>query len=219
MSLRFEDRLDGVSNYLQWKVRLTAILKENKIWQHVSTTIHVPVDPIALDLYEVKEAKAQRIILDGVKDHLIPHLAKRKIAKEMWDTLQNLFEAKNENRKMALRDKLHSIKMEKGDSVSVYLTKLTQIKDELATVGETLPESELVRIALNGFTDEWSVFVKCIVGREKLPSWSRLWDDFTQEEIREGMRKNGETRNMEEDVALASRVKGKGKKKIDFNKV
>ena len=58
MFLRFEDRLDGVSNYLQWKVRLTAILKENKIWQYVSTSIHIPVDPIVLDLHEVKEAKA-----------------------------------------------------------------------------------------------------------------------------------------------------------------
>ena len=134
MSLRFEDRLDGVSNYLQWKVRLTTILKENKIWQHVSTNIHIPIDLIALDLYEVKEAKVQRIILDRVKDHLIPHLAERKTDKEMWDTLQNLYEAKNENKKMALRDKLHSVKMEKGDSVSVYLTKLAQIKDEIAIV-------------------------------------------------------------------------------------
>ena len=95
-SLKFEDRLDGVSNYLQWKVRLIAILKENKIWQYVSIRVPIPVDPIVLDLHEVKEAKAQRIILDGVKDHLIPHLAERKIAKEMWDTLQNLYEAKNE---------------------------------------------------------------------------------------------------------------------------
>ena len=63
-SLRFEDRLDGVSNYLQWKVRLIAILKENKIWQYVSIRVPIPVDPIVLDLHEVKEAKAQRIILD-----------------------------------------------------------------------------------------------------------------------------------------------------------
>jgi hypothetical protein len=43
------------------------------------------------------------IILDGVKDHLTPHLAEKKTTKEMWDALKNLFEAKNENRKMALK--------------------------------------------------------------------------------------------------------------------
>jgi hypothetical protein len=41
-----------------------------------------------------------------------------------------------------------------------------------------------VRIALRGFTKDWEVFVKCIVGREKLPDWSILWDDFSQEKIR-----------------------------------
>ena len=49
-----------------------------------SITMSAPAaDPVALDLHEVKEAKAQRIILDGVKDHLIPHLVEKTTAKEM----------------------------------------------------------------------------------------------------------------------------------------
>jgi hypothetical protein len=212
--IRYEDRLDGISNYLQWKVRMSAILRENKIWSFVSTIVVVPsTDPIALDLHEVKEAKAQRLILDGVKDHLIPHLAEKKTTKEMWDALKNLYEAKNENRKMALKDKLHDTKMGKGESVSSYLTRVAQVKDELAAVGEVISDSELVRIALKGFTKEWEVFVKCVVGREHLPDWSRLWDDFTQEEIREGSQSSGQKTDGvdEENVALAA--KGKGKKK------
>ena len=51
------------------------------------------------------------------------------------------------------------------------------MKDELAVVGEIILDSELVCIALNGFTKEWDVFVKRVVGREKLLDWSRLWDD------------------------------------------
>jgi hypothetical protein len=171
---------------------MPAILKENKIWSFVSTIVVVPsANPIALDLHEVKEAKARRLILDGVKDHLIPHLAEKKTAKEMWDALKNLYEAKNENRKMALKDKLHDTKMAKGESVSSYLTQVAQVKDELAAVAEVISDSELVRIALKGFTKEWEVFVKCVVGCEHLPDWSRLWDDFTQEEIREGSPSNG----------------------------
>jgi hypothetical protein len=30
-SVRYEDRLEGASNYLQWKVRITSVLKENKL--------------------------------------------------------------------------------------------------------------------------------------------------------------------------------------------
>ena len=65
-SIRFEDRLDGISNYLQWKVWMSIVLKENKIWNFVGFVIVVPAtDHVALDLHEVKEARAHRIILDG----------------------------------------------------------------------------------------------------------------------------------------------------------
>ena len=123
------------------------------------------------------------MILDGVKDLRIPHLAEKKTTNDMWDVLKQLFEAKNKNQKMALKDKLHNVKMTKDESVTSYLTRVAQIKDEVAVVGETISDLELVRIALKGSTKKWEVFVKCIVGREKLPNWSRLWHDFTQEEI------------------------------------
>jgi hypothetical protein len=81
----------------------SVVLKENNIWNYVNYVVVVPaIDLVALDLDEVKEAKAQRIILDGVKDHLIPHLAKNNTSKAMWDALNNLFEVKNENQKMVL---------------------------------------------------------------------------------------------------------------------
>ena len=61
------------------------------------------------------------MILDGVKDHLNLHLVEKKTANDMWDTLKQLFEAKNENREMALKDKLHNVKMAKDESVTSYL--------------------------------------------------------------------------------------------------
>jgi hypothetical protein len=155
--------------------------------------------------------------MDGEKDPLIPHLAEKKTAKEMWDTLKNLYEAKNENRKMALKDKLHDMKMAMGEGVASYLTQIAQVKDELAAVGEVISELELGRIALKGFTKEWDVFVKCVVGRENFPYWSRLWDDFTQEEIWMGSQSSGQKEDRtDENVALAA--KGKGKKKGSFGK-
>ena len=60
--------------------------------------------------------------MDGVKDHLIPHLAKKKTAYDMWDVLKKQFEAKNENKNMDLKDKLHNVKMTQGESVTSYLT-------------------------------------------------------------------------------------------------
>ena len=167
--------MDGMSNYLQWKVIMNCILKENRLWTMVSTVVTPPAsDSISLDIHEVKEAKSQRLILDGIRDHLIPHVAEKKAAYEMWTTLKGLYEAKNENQIMALKEKLQGIKMAKGEGVASFLTQMAQVKDELAAVGEVISDSELVQIALKGFTKEWEVFVKCVVAQEDLPYWSRL---------------------------------------------
>ena len=53
-------------------------------------------DSVALDMHEVKEAKSQRLIQDGIRDHLIPHVVEKKSAYNMWTTLKGLYEAKNE---------------------------------------------------------------------------------------------------------------------------
>jgi hypothetical protein len=200
---------------------LSTVLKENKIYSYVNSVVAAPaVDLVSLDLHETKEAKAQRIILEGVKDHLIPHLAEKKTAKEMWDALKNVFKAKNENQKMALKDKLHDTKMGKEESVSSYLTRVAQVKDGLAAIGEVISDSELVKISLNGFTKDWEVFVKCMVGREHLPDWSKLWDDFTREEIRERSQSSDQkTDRSDESVALVATSKKKGSSGRDVSKV
>jgi hypothetical protein len=55
-SVRYEDRLEGPSNYLQWKVRITAVLRENKLWSYVLATEVTPgllagADPDAHQFY------------------------------------------------------------------------------------------------------------------------------------------------------------------------
>jgi hypothetical protein len=54
------------------------------------------------------------------------------------DALKKKIEAKNENRKKALKDKLHDTKMGKVESVYSYLTRVARVKDELAAVGEVI---------------------------------------------------------------------------------
>ena len=82
---------------------------------------------------------------------------------------------------MVLRQKLRETKMTKSKNVSSYLTRISQVRDELGAIGEKVDDAKLVRVALNGFSQPWHDFLRAVVARENLPSWARLWDDFTQE--------------------------------------
>lgn len=55
----------------------------------------------------------------------------------MWEALKNLYEAKNENRKISLKDKLHGTKMMKGETIVDYLARVRQVKDEIIVVGRS----------------------------------------------------------------------------------
>jgi hypothetical protein len=72
--LRFEDRLDGVSNYSAWKEQIMLVLMENDIWEFANSIVFPTVDPKDLVAHNLRDVKARRTILDGVKDHLIPHV-------------------------------------------------------------------------------------------------------------------------------------------------
>ena len=78
---------------------------------------------------------------------------------------------------MALRDKMKAIRMKGFESVVVYLSRFTDVRDEIAAIGDAVAETELVRTALHGFPKSWEVFVEGIVAREHLPDWGRLWSD------------------------------------------
>ena len=92
---------------------------------------------------------------------------------------------------MALRDKMKAIRMKGSESVVAYLSRFTDVKDELATIGDIVADTELVCTKLQGFPKSWEVFVERILAREHLPDWGRLWSDCVQNEIR---RWHGETR-------------------------
>jgi hypothetical protein len=98
--------------------------------------------------------KAKRTILDTIKDHVIPHVAGKTNVFEMWASLTKLYQSSNENRKMVLREKLRNIKMTETEKVSSYLARITQVRDELGAVGEVISDGELVRSALNVFSEK-----------------------------------------------------------------
>jgi hypothetical protein len=92
----------------------------------------------------------------------------------MWKVLMDLFQKINDHRKLALKDKLRKINMEKGVSIPKYLMKFVQCQDELGSVGITVIVDDLVSLALLGLPKSWKNYQCSVNGREKLPDWERL---------------------------------------------
>jgi len=103
--------------------------------------------------------RAKRIIADFIKDHLIPQVATKNTPKEIFDALNRMYEGKNNNWKINLRTQLESTRMQKGETIHDYFSRISQFKEQLETIGDNLDEYEIIMLALNGLTIPWDSFI------------------------------------------------------------
>ena len=97
-------------------------------------------DVAALDAWKKKVATCRRILLEGVKDHIVSKIHGKASPFLMWKYLTDFFQSKSDQRKLSHKDKLRKIKMEKNDTISVYLTKFVHCRDELGSVGVSVDD-------------------------------------------------------------------------------
>ena len=100
-------------NYIAWKDRMEVALDDNGLKEFIDAKIPKPAssDAAALDAWQKKTAKCRRILLEGVKDHIVSSLHGKSYPFLMWKYLTDFFQSKSDQRKLALKDKLRNIKM------------------------------------------------------------------------------------------------------------
>ena len=100
----------------------------------------------------------------------------------MFDALAKLFEGKNINQKMNLRNQLKNVKIQNVETIKSYFTRVFEIKEQLEAVDEEVENAEIVMTTLNGLPRSWDSFIQGICARKKLVKFSRLWEECSQEE-------------------------------------
>ena len=64
--------------------------------------------------------------------------------------------------------------MARLEGVTSYITRVSQVGDEVATIREFFSSIELVCTAMNGVTKAWDIFIEVIVAMDKFPSWDKI---------------------------------------------
>jgi hypothetical protein len=104
-SMKSENKLDGASNFKAWKTRIDLILAKNKVLDIVTGKIVEPVfeegkdkepqNVVVMKKFKDGDINAMSIIVDFVKDYLIPYISHLDSSKKMYDALTNLFSVTN----------------------------------------------------------------------------------------------------------------------------
>jgi hypothetical protein len=205
-STKLVDKLEGVDNLRPWRYRIALILEENDHARFIKENVPKPANATTKEKYQKDMVRAKRIIAESIKDHLIPQVASKNTPKEMFDALTRLYKGRNINRKMDLRTQLKNTKMQKGETVHDYFSRISQFEEQLEAIGDTLDEYELIMTALNGLTRPWDAFIQTICARKEKLQFDSLWEECVQEEARVANRDAVLLRD--EDQALVAHTKG-----------
>ncbi len=94
--LRLEYALEGSSNYIAWKDRMEAVLDDNGLKEFIEAEVPKPTDAAHVEVWQKKIAKCRRILLEGVKDHIVSSLHGKASPYLMWKALTDLFQSKSD---------------------------------------------------------------------------------------------------------------------------
>jgi hypothetical protein len=133
-STKLVEKLEGIDTFCAWKYRIGLILAENDLSRFIKEEVEELEDAVEKAKHQKNSIWAQRIIADSIKDHLIPYVSSNKTLKEMFDALSKLYEGKNINRKMNLRTQLKNTKMQKGEMIQEYFSRISEIKEQLKAI-------------------------------------------------------------------------------------
>jgi hypothetical protein len=103
--MKLENKLEGASNFRAWKTRIDLILAKNKVLDIVKGKIvepqfeegkeKEPQNVAAMEKFKDSDINAISIIVDSIKEHLIPYISHLDSSKKMYDALTNLFSVRN----------------------------------------------------------------------------------------------------------------------------
>ena len=95
-------------------------------------------------------------------------------SKEMYDKLILMFKANNANQVLFFKNQLKNLKKGRDESVQSYFLKLTEIRNNLLAIGETIADQEMVLTALGGLSSEWHVFNTTILNNNVIPDFDEV---------------------------------------------
>jgi hypothetical protein len=143
-SMKSENKLYGASHFRVWKTRIYLILAKNKVLDIMKGKIVKPKfeggkekesqNVAVMEKFKDSDINAMIIIVDSIKDHLIPYISHIDSLKKMYNALTNLFSVRNIGQVVSLKNELRDMKMNDEDNITSYLVRISQLRDQIQAI-------------------------------------------------------------------------------------
>ena len=138
-----DDKLTGKDDFHAWKMILDLKLEDHDLMDYALGKIQEPpstATAAAKTKYKKGEIKAKLMIRESIHKSLVAYISELNTSKEMYDNLFHVFKANNVNEVLFFKNQLKNLKKGRDESVQSYFLKLTEIRNNLLAIGETIAD-------------------------------------------------------------------------------
>ena len=158
--------------YAYWKVRMRAFLQslDEKVWQAVeigqtkSKELQANWDDVKIKVANFN-SRALNALFSAVTNEEFKKISSTEIAKEAWTIRQTTYEGTKtvkDSKFQRLTTSFEEIKMEEDESFDEFYAKLKEIMNSAFNLGETIPESKIVRKVLRSLPERFHAKITAI---------------------------------------------------------
>ncbi|KAE8656854.1 hypothetical protein F3Y22_tig00116997pilonHSYRG00468 [Hibiscus syriacus] len=172
-------------NYLLWKQQILLTVRSHRLERLLIGTLQSPSETIldntgvirvndAFEDFVAQDSALASWLLSTIIPHLLPHFVDAESAAAVWSVMQQLFASRSTTAAMSLHCKLQSLR--KGnDNMRVYLTRVKEVCDALASCGSAVSHVGHVASILKGLPREYQPFMAVITTMKETLSLDNLY--------------------------------------------
>ncbi len=197
------------ANYSTWKVQCQMALMKDGLWGIANGSESLPDganDERRLK-FETRKDRALAIIVLSIDPKLLYILGDPQDPVAVWTTLSNQFQKKSWANRLALRRKLHSVRLHEGASVQDHVKTMTELFNELAVVGDKIEDDDRVIYLLASLPESFSVLVTALEASQDVPNMESVIERLLHEEQK---RKERRPSGLKEEAMTVRQSKKRG---------
>ncbi|KAK9180413.1 hypothetical protein WN943_029622 [Citrus x changshan-huyou] len=175
-------------------------------FSHILTTIQGAIGEKPMEITDDKwnevDGNAISDLHLALADGVLSIVAEKNTAKEIWDTLTKLYEAKSLHNKIFLKRKLYTLRMDESTMVIDHINTLKTLFSQLTMLGYNIEENERAELLLQSLLDSYDQLIINLTNNN--PVDSLVFDDVAASILNEqSRRKNKENKQASSQQAEA----------------
>lgn len=200
------------SNFHAWKQKIVLLLALRDLDEHIDDDARAPEDDPEKLKWEKGDRKAKAVIGLSLSDEQLEHVRDVRTAKEMWDTILDVFEKQTLLNKLTARRRFYTATMHNGEKMLSYINRVKQMAATLKSMGVTIDDEELAMALLNGLPSSYESLIVALdaLGSEsKVFTFDHVRSRLMQEEQRAELRDQSSSKKSDSSALLNIRENGR----------